>query len=202
MNADTPSNDPVVVDLDVTSRLHYTEGFVDNANANRLYEHCMQHCDWVQSEIQVYGKRIAIPRLNAWIGDSDYAYSGTSFAATAWTSELFAIKTEIERASQLQLNSVLANLYRDGNDSMGWHSDDEKSLGTNPQIASLSLGQERRFVLRDKKTKKEKVEVTLEHGSLLLMLGDVQTRWQHALPKSKKVREPRINLTFRLCHSN
>ena len=189
-----------VIELDATSRLHYVESFISSARAHRLFDHCMQACAWEQSKVQMFGKRIPIPRLNAWYGDSGYTYSGTSFAANDWTSELLTLKQEIETASQLTLNSALVNLYRDGSDNMGWHSDDEKSLGPQPQIASLSLGASRRFVLRDKNTKKEKREVLLHNGSLLLMLGDVQLTWQHSLPKSAKVRNPRINLTFRNCN--
>ena len=188
-----------VIELDATSRLHYFESFISSARADHLFDHCMQACAWEQSKIQMFGKRIPIPRLNAWYGDSGYTYSGTSFAANDWTSELLTLKQEIETASQLTLNSALINHYRDGCDNMGWHSDDEKSLGSQPQIASLSLGASRRFLLRDKNTKKEKRELLLDHGSLLLMLGDVQLNWQHSLPKSTKVHNPRINLTFRNC---
>ena len=188
-----------VIELDATSRLHYVKSFISSARADHLFDHCMQACSWEQSKIQMFGKRIPIPRLNAWYGDSGYTYSGTSFAANDWTSELLILKQEIETVSRLTLNSTLVNLYRDGSDNMGWHSDDEKSLGLQPQIASLSLGASRRFVLRDKNTKKEKREVLLHNGSLLLMLGDVQLNWQHSLPKSTKVHNPRINLTFRNC---
>jgi len=190
-----------IIELDATSKLHHIESFINPAQADRLYQHCMQSFPWEQSEIQLFGKCIPIPRLNAWYGDAGYTYSGTSFEANEWTIELLNIKRQIEQASHLTLNSVLANLYRDGNDSMGWHSDDEKSLGRNPQIASLSLGATRRFLLRDKKTKKQKKEILLSSGSLLLMLGEVQSNWQHSLPKVAKVRDPRINLTFRLCNS-
>ena len=188
-----------IIELDATSRLHYVESFISNARADHLFEHCMQACTWEQSKVQMFGNRIPIPRLNAWYGDAGYTYSGTSFTANDWTSELLTLKQEVETASRLTLNSALVNLYRDGSDNMGWHSDDEKSLGRQPQIASLSLGASRRFVLRDKNTKKEKRELLLHDGSLLLMLGDVQLNWQHSLPKSIKLRKPRINLTFRNC---
>ncbi len=188
-----------VIELDETSQLHYIEAFIARENAERLFNHCLQNCPWEQSKIRLFGKHIPIPRLNAWYGDTGYTYSGTSFEASAWTAELLAIKHKIEQTSKLTLNSVLANLYRDGNDSMGWHSDDEKSLGIKPQIASLSLGASRRFVLRDKKNKTQKREIVLTNGSLLLMLGNTQLNWQHSLPKSTRVRNPRINLTFRKC---
>jgi alkylated DNA repair dioxygenase AlkB len=193
---------PTVIELDKNSHLELTEQFICASNTALLYEHCMQAFPWMQSKIQLFGRRIPIPRLNAWFGDSGYSYSGTSFEAREWTPELLTVKHNIEHASQLTLNSMLANLYRDGSDSMGWHSDDEASLGPRPQIASLSLGASRRFLLRDKKTKKIKREVLLHDGSLLLMLGDTQIDWQHSLPKSTKVVEPRINLTFRLCDSS
>lgn len=196
------TENPEILKLDATSTLHHIEAFISQTQADQLYKHCQQSCPWEQSEIKIFGKRIPIPRLNAWYGDFGYTYSGTSFNATEWTTELLTIKQQIEKASQLTLNSVLANLYRNGNDSMGWHSDDEKSLGPNPQIASLSLGATRRFVLRDKKTKKEKREILLKNGSLLLMLGEVQSNWQHSLPRAAAVKDPRINLTFRLCNSD
>jgi alkylated DNA repair dioxygenase AlkB len=186
-----------VIELDAHSRLHYIQSYIDTSAADTLFEYCLQKLAWQQSQIQLFGKRVAIPRLNAWYGDAGYSYSGTSFEATTWPQSIERIKAGIEQTFEMPLNSVLANLYRTGADSMGWHSDDEKSLGVAPQIASLSLGASRRFVLRDKQNHRRKHELLLPHGSLLLMLGDVQARWQHSLPKTTKVNSPRINLTFR-----
>jgi alkylated DNA repair dioxygenase AlkB len=186
-----------VIELDAQSRLHYIESYLEAPAADTLFEFCQQNLAWQQSQIQLFGKRVPIPRLNAWYGDAGYSYSGTSFDATTWPQDIECIKANIEQTFKIPLNSVLANLYRTGNDSMGWHSDDEKSLGEAPQIASLSLGASRRFVLRDKQDHQRKHELLLPHGSLLLMLGKVQARWQHSLPKTTKVQSPRVNLTFR-----
>ena len=189
------------IELDENSSLRYCARFITDERANLLFEHCRQTFPWVQSNIRIFGKRTPIPRLNAWYGDRAYRYSGTSFEPRTWTSELLELKHEIEEASKLSLNCVLANLYRNGQDSMGWHSDDEASLGPQPQIASLSVGATRRFVLRNKQVQKTKVDLDLENGSLMLMLGCTQTRWQHSLPKALRVKDPRINLTFRLIES-
>jgi alkylated DNA repair dioxygenase AlkB len=134
----------------------------------------------------------------AWYGDIGYSYrySGTSKTACAWTCELLELKELVQNQTNSTFNSCLLNLYRDGNEGMSWHSDDEKALGKDSTIASLSLGAERKFALRHKRTG-ETVSVVLEDGSLLLMKGATQTYWQHSLPKSKKITTPRINLTFR-----
>jgi alkylated DNA repair dioxygenase AlkB len=145
----------------------------------------------------MFGKRVPIPRLNAWYGELPYRYSGTTFEASLPPAPLQTLQAQINRDTGWQLNSVLANLYRNGLDHMGWHSDDEQSLGSTPQIASLSLGAQRRFVLRNKKDRSNKHQLNLHHGSLLLMLGRCQRDWQHHLPKSTRLALPRINLTFR-----
>ena len=131
------------------------------------------------------------------IRDRPYTYSGIRFEAVPWTTELAELKAQVEQVSGLEFNSVLINWYRDGQDSMGWHSDDEKSLGEAPQIASVSLGASRRFVLRKKSDHTNKKELLLTDGSLFLMLGETQKLWQHALPKTRKSVGDRINLTFR-----
>lgn len=158
---------------------------------------CTGELDWVQSEISIFGKRVLIPRLNAWLGDEPYTYSGTRFEARSIPLPLVDVKSRIETVCNQHFNSLLANLYRDGNDCMGWHSDDERSLGKYPQIASLSLGAPRRFVLRKKNEHSTKHEELLEHGSLLLMLGNCQSEWQHSLPRMRRVSQARVNLTFR-----
>jgi len=183
--------------LDQSSTLRYCAEFMSPHHAKQLFNHCQHSFPWVQSKIQIFGRRIPIPRLNTWYGDRAYRYSGTSFEPRPWTCELRDIKKKIEEASQLSFNCALANLYRNGHDSMGWHSDDETSLGSQPQIASLSVGANRRFVLRNNHQKKDKVEFVLENGSLLLMLGNTQENWQHSLPKALGTSDPRINITFR-----
>lgn len=163
---------------------------------DRLY----RELAWQQTYITMHGKRLPVPRLDVWYGDAgrDYRYSGASFRALPWTETLVEIKTELEQRLGLGFNSALANLYRNGQDSVAWHSDDEPELGRNPVIASLSLGAERRFALRHKSRRDlEPVRLDLPNGSLLLMAGETQHRWQHQLSKTARAVGPRINLTFR-----
>jgi alkylated DNA repair dioxygenase AlkB len=154
---------------------------------------------WRQDEIKMFGKKVLIPRLNAWYGEKDalYSYSGIQLMPNSWTPELLEIKEIVEAKTQTKFNGVLINLYRNGNDSMGWHSDDEKELGINPTIASVSLGASRTFRLRSKDDKKKIIKLSLTHGSLLVMKGNTQHYWQHDIPKEKNIDKPRINLTFR-----
>lgn len=153
---------------------------------------------WQQEHYIIYGKEVAAPRLVAWYGDpqASYTYSGITHHPNPWLPELLLLKEHVEAVSQHSFNSVLCNLYRHGQDSMGWHADKEPELGRNPYIASLSLGQARLFKLRHFKTK-ETVDVVLKSGCLLLMGGELQHYWRHCLPKSARAVEPRINLTFR-----
>jgi len=187
-----------VIELSPSASVKYAPRFLNPDTSKTLLEKWKSELDWEQSEIFLFGRTLSIPRLNAWYGDKAYAYSGTQFDAKPLTRELATIKTQVEKASGLLFNSVLINWYRDGQDSMGWHSDDEKSLGENPQIASISFGDSRRFLLRHKKDKSKKYEIVLEDCSLLLMLGNTQSVWQHAVPKTAKPKSDRINLTFRL----
>ena len=153
---------------------------------------------WKNDEAIMYGKHIITRRKVAWYGDDNYAYtySNTTKTAFRWTKELLEIKILVEAECGETFNSCLLNLYHNGEEGMSWHSDDEKALGKNTTIASLSLGAERRFLFRHKKSK-ETVSLMLENGSLLVMKGSTQTHWQHSLPKTKKVCGQRINLTFR-----
>ncbi len=185
------------IPLDPSCTLSLLPQFIDTKESDKLVRKWTKELNWVQSEIFIYGKKVAIPRLNAWYGDKAYAYSGTQFAAQPWTTELAELKARIEQTSNLEFNSVLINWYRDGQDSMGWHSDDEKCLGDAPQIASLSLGESRRFIFREKSDHSNKKEMLLSNGSLLLMLGETQRLWQHSLPKTRKSIGDRVNLTFR-----
>ena len=161
----------------------------------------MQSILWEKDEIIVFGKYITTKREVAWYGDSQYVYtySNTTRQALAWTKELFGVKQIVEKCAGIKFNSCLLNLYHNGNEGMGWHSDDEKSLGKNNTIASLSFGAERKFSFKHKQTK-QTVSVVLEHGSLLIMKGATQSNWLHNLPKSKNITQPRINLTFRTMH--
>ncbi len=155
---------------------------------------------WEQRTISMYGKSMITPRLTAWYGDNgkNYAYSGNKFNPYPWTPELLEIKKRIEPIAGTTFNSVLLNYYRDGNDSVAWHSDNETELGLQPIIASVSFGQVRSFDIRNKENHTEKYSIKLESGSLLLMKGDLQQKWEHRIAKSVSVMKPRVNLTFRI----
>lgn len=154
--------------------------------------------EWKQESMNMYGKQVNFPRLTAWYGDNDkpYSFSGITLKPKVWTKELVEIKEKIEPVSNTRFNSVLLNLYRNGNDSISWHTDAEKELGINPIIASVNFGATRKFQLRHIKTK-EKLEIELTHGSLLIMKGELQHFWQHQVPKTSQTVSERINLTFR-----
>jgi len=153
---------------------------------------------WKNDDAFIFGKHLITSRKAAWYGNSSYAYtySNTTKQALAWTEELLELKKMVEEKTGATFNSCLLNLYHNGNEGMAWHSDDEKSLGKDATIASLSFGAERKFSFRHKETK-ETVSVILENGSLLLMKDTTQTHWLHRLPPSKKINKARINLTFR-----
>jgi len=164
-----------------------------------LAEHLMQALDWEQPEIRIYGRWHRIPRLQCWCGDpgANYRYSGQALRRTDWTPPLQQLRALTTSLTGRPYNSALLNLYRDGSDAMGWHADDEPELGPEPWIASWSLGQPRDFVFRAKGTSRIGEKITLHNGDLLLMSPEVQRRWQHALPRRKRVKGWRINLTFR-----
>lgn len=174
------------------------QAFWSRGEADALFEELREGLAWTQHEVVLFGRRVPSPRLSVWYGDPDasYAYSGSRYVPLPWTSTLSAVRSRIEAALDRPFNGVLANLYRDGRDGMGWHRDNERELGMEPSIASTSFGASRRFVLRHRSG--ERRELHLEHGSLLLMAGASQRRWQHALPKTAKRCGPRLNLTFRL----
>jgi alkylated DNA repair dioxygenase AlkB len=155
--------------------------------------------EWKQESMNMYGKQVNFPRLTAWYGDNDkpYSFSGITLKPKSWSNELISIKEKIEPISKVKFNSVLLNLYRSGNDSISWHTDAEKELGVNPIIASVNFGATRKFQLRNNNTK-EKIEIELTNGSLLIMQGELQHYWQHQVPKTNKVVGERINLTFRV----
>ncbi|WP_396177642.1 alpha-ketoglutarate-dependent dioxygenase AlkB family protein [Flavobacterium sp.] len=154
---------------------------------------------WKQESMNMYGKQVMFPRLTAWYGDNDkpYSFSGITLTPNFWTKELFEIKNKIEPIAKTKFNSVLLNQYRNGNDSISWHTDAEKELGQNPIIGSMNFGATRKFQLRHIETK-EKIEIELTHGSLLIMQGDLQHFWQHQVPKTTQKVNERINLTFRV----
>jgi len=163
-----------------------------------LLQELIESTDWRQEEITVYGKSYLQPRLSAWHGDLSYSYSGIKLEPLPWTPTLLDLKTRVEALTEHEFNSVLLNYYRDQNDSMGMHSDDERELDPQPAIASLSLGDERRFLLKHKTRQDLKtVKLALPAGSLLLMRGDTQQYWRHGINKETCPCGPRINLTFR-----
>ncbi|MBC8044920.1 MAG: alpha-ketoglutarate-dependent dioxygenase AlkB [Rhizobacter sp.] len=181
----------------------FHERFFGENESNRFYQELYSTTRWRQDEIKIYGKKLPLPRLTAWYGDEGkaYTYSKIQMLAEAWTSPMLAIKSRIEIAAGVRFNSVLLNLYRDGRDSMSWHSDDEHELGINPVIGSVSFGESRRFIFKHKiKTNLPKVEVELSNGSLLIMQGRTQHFWVHQVPRTAKPIDPRINLTFRIIH--
>jgi len=169
------------------------------ADAEALFSGLRDAIPWSVHRIRLFGRDVDSPRLSCWIGDpgTGYTYSGTHFAPNPWPFALRAIRARLAGELRVDFNSVLANLYRDGHDSMGWHSDDEPELGARPVIASLSLGATRRFVLKHRSDPSRKFALGLPHGSLLLMRGATQANYRHALPRTARPVGPRINLTFR-----
>ncbi|UYQ93397.1 alpha-ketoglutarate-dependent dioxygenase AlkB [Chitinophaga horti] len=169
------------------------------AESDTFFRRLQQETAWKQEPIKMFGKEVMQPRLTAWYGDADksYTYSGITMQPRAWNEVLTTIKTKVESAAQQVFSSALLNYYRNGQDSMGWHRDNEKQLGINPVIASVSFGAARTFKLRHYEKKAPVVSLELTHGSLLLMAGTTQHHWEHALPKTTKVQEGRINITFR-----
>lgn len=178
--------------------LYLVKGFFLTKEADQLFDTLLHELDWQQEKIFLYGRWVDVPRLMCWLGDkgANYKYSGVDHQPLKWTDSLLAIKQKIETKFQCSFNSVMANLYRNGSDSMGCHADNESELGMNPLIASLSLGEQRLLKFRHNK-RKDIVDVVLHHGDLLLMAGSIQHHWRHELPKTKKKKTERINLTFR-----
>lgn len=180
--------------------LEYRPGFIDPATSDYLLSKLIRETPWKQSIQKMWDKEYLTPRLTSWHGDigTDYSVSGKIANPNSWTPELLLLKEKVESVAGTRFNSVLLNYYRDGNDSVAWHSDRESVLGKNPVIASLSFGQVRSFDIRNKTDHKEHYSVKLEHGSFLLMKCGLQEGWEHRIAKSAKPMKARINLTFRL----
>jgi alkylated DNA repair dioxygenase AlkB len=180
--------------------LAYWPAAFDLGEAWAVFERLRRALLWQSEEVVIFGERRRVPRLVAWYGEPEaiYTYSGVRHEPHAFTRDLIAIRENVEKLSGARFNSVLGNLYRDGRAGMGWHSDDERELGTNPVIASVSLGATRRFCLRHRRRKSLKHSIDLAPGSLLVMSGATQHHWVHALPKTQRAVGERINLTFRL----
>jgi len=173
--------------------------FYPNFFKQDVFEQLVNETPWKQDKMKIYGKEVNFPRLTAWYGESDevYVYSGVVNVPVRFSPLLLDIKQAAERQSGHRFNTALLNYYRDGNDSMGWHSDDETELGGNPVIASVSFGASRVFQFKHKRDKNAKVSISLNNGDLLIMRGQTQHHWLHQVPKTSKMQGARINITFR-----
>lgn len=188
----------------VGGQLHYWPDFIGEEERVEMFTRLRAATPWLQSRIRIAGREVAIPRLNAWYaeGGASYGYSGIRLPGHPLTPLLRGLKERVEDLTERPFNSALLNLYRTGADSVGWHSDNESELGESPQIASLSLGEPRRFELRPMNSQVGGVVgMTLAGGSLLLMAGDLQQHWRHRLPKAPSAHGERINITFRWVHN-
>jgi alkylated DNA repair dioxygenase AlkB len=177
----------------------YIPNFYNKELSDSFFKSFIETISWKQESMNMYGRELPFPRLTSWYGDNNkpYSFSGITLQPHPWTDDLLRIKNDIEPLSKCDFNSVLLNRYRDGRDSISWHTDAERELGQNPIIASVNFGAERVFQLRHMNTK-ERINIDLQHGSLLIMKGELQHYWQHQIPKSKRVLNERVNLTFRV----
>jgi alkylated DNA repair dioxygenase AlkB len=184
--------------LPFDGEVNYHGKLMQQAEADLFFHGLMSDIPWENDQHIIFGKRIVTKRKMAWFGDEAFAYtySQVTRIALPWTNTLRDLKSLVEKISGETYNSCLLNLYHVGEEGMGWHSDDEKELKKDGAIASLSFGAERKFQFKHRRTG-DQVDVFLEHGSMLIMKGTVQTHWLHRLPPTKKVLKPRINLTFR-----
>lgn len=192
-------SDHILLNLEGADIVYYPN-FLTSLEADSLYNTLYKETPWQQDDIKVFGKVYAQPRLTALYSNNGkpYSYSNITMNPHQYTPALNTVKLKIEEVSNTVFTTCLINLYRDGKDSNGWHSDDEKELGKNPMIASLSLGEKRVFKLRKKDDHQIKSKIELNHGSLLIMKGRTQHTWQHQIPKTTRTIGPRINLTFRI----
>ncbi|WP_310430025.1 alpha-ketoglutarate-dependent dioxygenase AlkB [Chamaesiphon sp. VAR_48_metabat_135_sub] len=186
--------------VSIDGEVIFYSNFFSTDESDKLFSELNSCIKWRQDKIQMFGKYLPLPRLTAWYGDEgkSYTYSGIVQHPSPWISVLSQIKERIEKTAEVSFNSVLLNLYRDGTNSVAWHSDDESELGQNPIIGSVSFGSTRRFSFKHKQNKSQKIDIDLTHGSLLLMRGPTQHHWLHQVAKTAKIVTPRINLTFRI----
>ena len=198
MNSLFPS-EKIIFDVP-NATIAYYPNFFEEAKAKLLFDKLYQEIPWQQDAITVFGKTHPQPRLTALFGNEGkpYSYSNIVMQPHSWNPLLMFIKNEIEEECNEHFTTVLLNLYRNGKDSNGWHADNEKELGRNPIIASVSFGAERSFHLQHNSIPDAKLKITLGNGSLLLMKGETQHFWKHQIPKTSKEVTPRINLTFRI----
>ncbi|MCC4603757.1 alpha-ketoglutarate-dependent dioxygenase AlkB [Xanthomonas campestris pv. badrii] len=181
------------------AQIRWQRGWLDAPQADTLLQTLLAQVRWEVHRIRMFGRVVDSPRLSSWIGDADasYRYSGTQFAPQPWLDALQPVRARLEAETGHPFNSVLVNRYRSGADAMGWHSDDEPELGAQPLIASVSLGATRRFAFKHRDDAALKQTLELGHGDLLLMGGDTQRCYKHALPRTARPVGERINLTFR-----
>ena len=181
------------------AQLQFDPHWLGPLEADALLDGLHRDVPWETHRIRIFGREVDSPRLSCWIGDPDarYRYSGTLFEPHPWPDALVPVRERLERTLDVAFNSMLANLYRDGTDAMGWHSDAEPELGAAPVIASISLGATRRFALKHRDDPARKLTLELPHGSLLVMSGATQRHYRHALPRTARPIGPRLNLTFR-----
>ncbi|BAO76696.1 alpha-ketoglutarate-dependent dioxygenase AlkB family protein [Winogradskyella sp. PG-2] len=181
------------------AELIYIPNFFTKEEADLYFKIIETKTNWQHDDITIFGKTHKQPRLTALFGDSNqpYGYSNITMHPKPFSKTLQIIKAKVEDLSIIKFNTLLINLYRDGNDSNGWHADNEKELGENPVIASVSFGEVRPFHFKHRKIKEERYKLNLEHGSLLIMKGEMQKYWLHQIAKTKRHIQPRINLTFR-----
>ena len=198
-DGDEPTGEAIKHSIDDALLLEYPQ-IVDSAEATQMFETLIANIPWQQEHLRIAGKLRAIPRLQCWMGDrtSEYGYSGVRLTPCPWHETVKVIHDRVADLSGTTFNSVLINYYRNGQDSVAWHADDESELGESPVIASVSLGAERIFELKQKlQTPAKKYKLPLRHASLLIMGGTMQQHWLHQLPKVQGFNEGRINLTFR-----
>jgi alkylated DNA repair dioxygenase AlkB len=183
-----------------TDLLEYRPGFFNEQESEFLMQKFISETPWEQRVVKMYDKEMFTPRLTAWFGDpaTNYSFTGLKMDPLPWTDELLMIRKRVEPLAGIKFNSVLLNYYRDGNDSVAWHSDKETVLGRHPVIASVSFGQVRSFDIRNKQDHSLKYSVKLENGSFLLMKAGLQESWEHRIAKSLKPMKARVNLTFRV----
>lgn len=179
--------------------VRFDPAWMPAAESDALFTALREAVPWGVHRIRLFGREVDSPRLSCWIGDpgAAYTYSGTRFEPRPWPVALRPVRARLQDTLGIDFNSVLANFYRNGRDGMGWHRDSEAELGRDPTIASLSLGATRRFAFRDRRDARRRLALELPAGSLLVMAGQTQRHWLHALPKTARPVEPRINLTFR-----
>jgi alkylated DNA repair dioxygenase AlkB len=193
------SNEIVDEYIFLNDKVSFFPHFIDMNESMDLYASLLNKVDWRQDKIKIFGKTHLTPRLTAWYGSREYRYSGVINSPKEPLEEIVIIQQRIKEVlKEFNPNGVLLNYYRDGKDKMGWHSDDEKELGENPLIVSVSLGETRRFDLKHKVLKNEKLSLNLNSGSLLIMKEGLQSQWKHQIPAQLKVVKGRINLTFRM----